>query len=115
MATHALPTADPADVIPTYVRQIVESVDPRAVILFGSYARGDATADSDVDLLVVTDFTGSPRPVARRIQAALTPRILPVDVVVVTPEQVERNRDLVGTIIRPALREGRVLYERSAA
>ncbi len=96
------------------VRRIADQFDPHKVILFGSYARGMAGPDSDVDLLVVMNIAGSKREARVAIRMALNRIGLAKDIVVATPEEVERYRDLVGTVIRPALREGVVLYERAA-
>ena len=94
------------------VGRIVEGFDPDQIILFGSHARGVAGPDSDVDLLVVMPVEGSRREQRVAIRVALRGMGMAKDVFVVTPEEVERYGDLVGTIIYPALREGRVLYER---
>jgi predicted nucleotidyltransferase len=96
------------------VRRIVERFHPDRIILFGSHARGTAGPDSDADLLVIMPVTGSRRKQATAIDLALLGVDLPADVLVVSPEEVERNRDRLGTIIGPALREGKVLYERDA-
>jgi len=96
------------------VRRIVKRVHPEKIILFGSYARGSATMDSDADILVVMPIKGSKRKRATDIDLALVGVDLPVDVIVVTPEELEQNRNRIGTIIHPALREGKVLYERAA-
>ncbi len=96
------------------VRRIVKRVHPEKIILFGSYARGSATIDSDADILVVMPVKGSKRKRATDIDLALVGVDLPVDVIVVTPEELEQNRNRIGTIIYPALREGKVLYERAA-
>ena len=97
------------------VERIVAGFDPEKIILFGSFARGDAGPDSDVDLLVVKAVEGSRREERVRIGAALHGMGIAKDVVVATPEDIERRGDLVGTVLRPALREGRVLYDRSVA
>ncbi len=100
------------EIIAEMVRRIVEEFDPQKIILFGSYARGVAGPDSDVDLLVVMPVQGSRRQKRVAIRTALSGMGLAKDVIVVTPEEAERYRDLAGTIVRPALREGKVLYER---
>ena len=101
------------EVIAEMVRRIVEKFDPQQVILFGSHARGAAGPDSDVDLLVVMPIRGSRRQQQVAIRTALSGMGLAKDVLVVTSEEVEQYRDQVGTVIRPALREGKVLYERT--
>lgn len=103
---------DPQQAIREAVRRIVERFAPEQVILFGSHARGTAGPDSDADFLVVMPVSGSKRRKAVEIDLALAGIGLPKDVIVVTPEEVERYRDVVGTIIYPALREGKVLYDR---
>ena len=95
------------------VRRIVERFHPDRIILFGSYARGEAGPDSDVDLLVVMSVPGSRRKKATEIDISLSDRQVPLDLLVVTPEQFERDREMIGTVIRPAVREGKVLYERA--
>jgi len=96
------------------VRRIVEKFDPVKIILFGSYARGAANSDSDVDLLVVMPVAGSKRRQATEIDIALADRWLPLDLIVVTPEEFAAYKDIVGHILYPAVREGKVLYEHAA-
>lgn len=100
--------------IEAMVQRIVREFAPHQVILFGSHARGDARPDSDVDLLVVMPVEGSKREKQIEIRIALHDFRFPKDVVVVTPEEFERKRNVVGTIVRPASREGKVLYARAA-
>jgi len=107
-----LRTVDSQEIIAEMVQRIVEGFDPNQIILFGSHARGAAGPDSDVDLLVVMPVEGSRREQRVAIRVALRGMGMAKDVFVVTPEEVERYGDLVGTIIYPALREGKVLYER---
>ena len=96
------------------VRRIAERFHPEKIILFGSHARGTAGPDSDVDLLVVMHVQGSRRQKATEIDLSLADREIPLDLLVVTPEQFDRDRDMIGTVIRPAAHEGKVLYERAA-
>lgn len=100
------------DKIAEMVRRIVEHFHPEKIILFGSHARGTAGPNSDVGLLVVMEFSGSQREQRLAIRSVLSGIGMAKDVAVVTPAELERYRDVVGTIIRPALREGKVLYER---
>jgi predicted nucleotidyltransferase len=83
------------------------------VILFGSQARGEAGSHSDVDLLVVLDEVEDRRQEAIRIRQALADLPIAKDVFVATPEEIRLRGNLVGTILRPALREGKILYERT--
>jgi predicted nucleotidyltransferase len=94
------------------VKRIVARFEPEQVILFGSQARGDANADSDVDLLVVMDFEGNAFEKGLEIQHALPGNLIPVDVIVTRPEDFAWRKDIVGTIEWPAVREGKVLYAR---
>jgi len=95
------------------VRRLVDRFDPDRIILFGSHARGTAGPDSDVDLLVILPVTGSKRAKQIEMRVALHDINVPKDIIVATPEQVEQQKNIVGTIIRPALQEGRVLYVRN--
>jgi predicted nucleotidyltransferase len=103
-----------AQIIDEMVNRIVLKFNPDKIILFGSYARGEAGYDSDVDLLVVMPVSGSRREMAVQIGLELYGTELPKDIVVTTPEEMEEYRNIVGTVIYPALREGKVLYERAA-
>ena len=111
MATGGTASTVAAEAIPLVVQRIVERFHPLRVVLFGSHARGDARPDSDVDLLVVLAEVGNRREATVEILRTLSDLRVAVDVVVATPEEMERCGNIVGTVFRPALREGRVLYE----
>lgn len=106
-------TASAADKIEEMARRIARQFEPDRIILFGSHARGDPGPDSDADLLVVMPLSGSKREKQIEIGVALHDMRMPKDIIVATPDEVRRLQNIVGTIIRPALREGKVLYERS--
>jgi len=89
------------------IRRIAEQFDPEKIILFGSHARGEAGPDSDADLIVVMRVAGSRRKKAAEIHQALWGIILPVDVLVYTPEQIEKYKDVFGGVIYPACGKGR--------
>jgi predicted nucleotidyltransferase len=92
--------------------RIVSTSYPDKIILFGSYARGDFGPDSDLDLLVIKDQVDSIHDETARLYHALADIKVPIDIVVVRESYVQRYGDLVGTVVRPALREGKVLYAR---
>ena len=94
------------------VNRIVEHFDPEKIILFGSYARGEAGPESDVDLLVVMPVQGSKREKQLEIRALLHGIQLAKDIVVSRPEDFDWRKDIVGTIEYPATKEGKVLYAR---
>ena len=99
------------------VRAIVDEVDPEQVILFGSQARGDATAESDFDFIVVEAGpfgTGRSRhDEEARLYRALAGCGAPKDILVYSRDDVEQWRDSLNHVLARALREGKVLYERS--
>ena len=94
------------------VKLIVAQFQPEKIILFGSHARGDGTADSDVDLLIVMPVQGSKRAKQLEIRAAVHDVRVPKDILVSRPEEFQWRKDIIGTIERPAAHEGRVLYAR---
>lgn len=100
--------------LPTVVERVVERFDPLKVVLFGSLARGEANYDSDVDLLVVFDRVEleNRRELAVDIRRAIARVPVPVDVFVTDVDEIDRQGHIVGTVLRPALREGTVVYER---
>lgn len=99
--------------IAAMVERLVARFAPEQIILFGSQARGTASLGNDVDLLVIMPVVGSKREKWIEMRMALDDIVVPKDVLVATPEEVARERDLAGSIIRPALREGKLLYAQS--
>ncbi len=93
--------------------RIVKAFDPERVILFGSRARSEERAHSDVDLLVVLSRLENKREATVAMRRMLSDLPMAKDIVLTTPEEIKRRGDLVGTVLRPALREGKVLYQKS--
>ena len=94
------------------VKRIIDGFNPEKIILFGSYAYGHPSPDSDMDLLIVMDTNAKPHKRAVPIRKVLKGIGIPKDVIVKTPEEFERFKDVIGTIIYPAAHKGRLLYER---
>jgi len=98
------------------VEKIVAEVDPEQIILFGSRARGDARAGSDVDLVVVESEPfgqeRSKRLEAARLYRTLSGFLVSKYILEYSRDEVDYWRDSFNHVLARALREGRVLYER---
>ncbi len=92
------------------IRRIVEVAKPEKIILFGSAVRGEMNRHSDVDLLIIKEGADVLE-LMGEIYMQLDGAGAAVDAVVVTPDDVERYKDSHAVIIKPALQEGRVVYE----
>ena len=91
-------------------RQIVENFHPQKVILFGSYAYGKPTEDSDVDLLVVMPFEGRGVEQAIKIRKKIYPG-LPLDLLARTPAQIKEILESGDFFFKEIIEKGKVLYE----
>jgi predicted nucleotidyltransferase len=98
------------NILEDIIRRIVEVADPEKIILFGSAARGEMGRNSDVDLLIIKQG-GDQLNLMAQIYGNLHGVGAAVDAIVVSPEDVERYRDSHPLVIKPALLEGRVVYE----
>ena len=106
-------TASASMPVQTMVDRIVERFHPVRVILFGSRARGTHMPDSDVDLLVVMAEGADKRRTAVEIRRSLSDLPVCKDIIVTTPDEIARRGDLPGSVLRPALREGQIVYEQT--
>ncbi len=96
--------------IEEFGRRIGLEFGAEQVILFGSYARGTVTEDSDVDLLVVGPFKGRSVDKSVEIRMKLRPGF-PIDLLVRTPEKVRQRMEMGDNFMRDIVEEGKVLYE----
>ena len=95
---------------------IAERFDPEQIILFGSYARGNAGYHSDIDLLVVLKSLDDWPKRDNPIRAAIAEHfILPVDVLVTTPARLAQQRKNPYSFVHTALESREILYERAAS
>ena len=98
--------------IDAFAQEVVEKFNPEKIVLFGSYAHGQPTEDSDVDLLVVMDHKGKASEQALAIRKAVR-RSFPLDLIVKTPRETKARLSRHDVFITSALTEGRTLYERA--
>jgi predicted nucleotidyltransferase len=92
------------------IRRVVAAADPEKIILFGSAARGEMGRNSDLDLLVIKSGKFDHGRLTNRIYRHLYDAEAAVDIVLATPEEVERYRDTPCLVICPAMREGKLVY-----
>ena len=94
------------------VQRIIKNFNPQKIILFGSYAYGQPTINSDLDLLIVMNADEKPHKRAISIRKVLKDICVPKDIIVKTPEEFERFKNIIGTIVFPAAHKGKLLYEK---
>jgi predicted nucleotidyltransferase len=89
---------------------IAREFHPEKIIVFGSHAYGDPGPFSDLDLLVVMPYEGSPLQQAARIISRVNPA-MGVDLIVRTPKEIQERLEIQDTFIREILERGRVAYD----
>jgi uncharacterized protein len=98
--------------IDNLVQKIVARIQPQKVILFGSYAKGTATIKSDLDILVIKE---TDLPMAHRaddLKPMLSHTLIPVDVHIYTPEEVEEYGKEPFSFVQSILKSGKVVFEK---
>jgi predicted nucleotidyltransferase len=96
--------------IRNYVQRVAERFHPQRVILFGSYAYGQPSKDSDVDLLVVMPHDGHPALMASEIRKNVRSGF-PLDLIVRSPDEIRRRMSIGDGFIQEILNRGQPLYE----
>lgn len=97
-------------VVENLVNQIVETVHPLRIILFGSAARGDMKPDSDIDLLIVMPVGTDRNQVSKLLYCRVGGVRVAFDMIVATPDVLERYKDNCALVYKWALKEGREVY-----
>jgi predicted nucleotidyltransferase len=100
------------ETLPAAIERIVHELMPEKVVLFGSFAYGSPTADSDVDLLVILETSQSSKDRSWAVSRLLLPRPFPVDIIVKTPQEIALALARGDSFVREILEHGMVLYER---
>ena len=101
---------EPEEIIKKMTRRIAEHFQPERIVLFGSWARGEQTPDSDVDLLVIMPQVEDRRALRVAMRRLVNGMGLPKDIIVLSSDEFETKRKIPGTIAYPADKEGKVLY-----
>ena len=92
------------------IQKIVKNYKPKKVILFGSYAYGKPTTDSDLDLLIIKE-TNLPRfKRGREINRLFNPYPFAMDILVYTPGEIKKRMGNKSSFLHEAITKGRVLY-----
>ena len=97
--------------VQSVVERIAEDVHPRQIILFGSRAAGMPRPDSDIDLLIIYEGALSKREVKLKVRRLFPRPDFSMDLFVLSPEEFQRQKNVVSTLARTASREGIVCYE----
>ena len=103
-----------AEIINKVTSILKNGLSPKRIILFGSYSRGDYQNSSDLDILLIMPNGTNRRKTAVEAYKLLGALGISKDIVVVTEEDVEKYGELPGTVLEPALAEGKVLYDKAA-
>lgn len=95
--------------------KIVKNFDPEKVILFGSYVWGKPKEWSDLDILIIMKYRGSSPKMAAKISRLAKPKLVPMDILIRSPEEIKNRIRLGDYFIKRILTGGKVLYEREVS
>lgn len=93
-----------------FTERIVRGLNPKAILVFGPVARGTATEDSDLDLMVIMDTDLSYFERTSAVRRCIGVTTVPIDILAFTPQEIEEGKTKKGSIISEALKTGRVVY-----
>ena len=95
------------------IARLVRALAPTRIVLFGSYAKGTERADSDVDVLVISDAAARPEPALRRARQLVATHFPPIDVMLCTPDDAENAPRLRSPFLASILESGKTVYRRN--
>ena len=102
-----------ANLIRAITKNIVDHFNPQRIILFGSHGRGEGGPESDLDLFIEMETDLRPPERAIAVSSLFGLRTWPLDIIVYTPEEVQRLKNVKGTLLSTIESEGKVLHARS--
>ena len=100
------------NIIDKLINSILQVLTPDQIILFGSQARGDARVDSDYDLLIIKKDVDNILRAEQAIYRKLIGIKVNADIIVRTPELIEENKNIAGSLVKNALKDGVLVYQR---
>ena len=99
-----------SEILERVVDRLVQAFEPEMIILYGSYAEGLATRDSDLDFLVIIAQPITRRAEQKRLLGSFNDVPIPEQVITISKEEFEETRDVIGGIAYPAAKYGKVIY-----
>ena len=91
-------------------KHLGDASNAERIILFGSYARGDAAEDSDVDLLIIADSTLPRFKRSRELYKMIRPYPFGMDLLVYTPQEISKGKESPVSFVSTVLQEGKTVY-----
>ncbi|MFW6282208.1 MAG: nucleotidyltransferase domain-containing protein [bacterium] len=92
--------------------KVIPEIAPEKLYLFGSYATNNYDDESDIDLFFVVNNDIPLRKIQRRISSLLKDRTMPIDIIVYSPEKMEKQKEITGTLTSRIKQEGKLIYEK---
>lgn len=102
------------DKISEIVSKIASGYNPDKIILFGSYATGNANENSDLDLFVIKDSDLSRPQRTLKVRKMIYGSMVPIDLIVYTPEEIEKAQQNKFGFVNRVLNSGKIVYERAS-
>jgi uncharacterized protein len=109
-AAEAITSPVSPELLKEVTQKVIQAFRPKNIILFGSYAYGKPTADSDLDLLIIMESRDRPAERIRKVSDLFDPRPLPMDFIVLTPGEVRHRLDGFDPFLEEVFAKGQMLY-----